>query len=311
MAAVTGCPDYQQGNVEEAIQRQFSLLNIEELINRGDSVLLKPNFIAAKASDLAVQTDPEVILAVAKAVKDLGAKPFVADSPAWNSVEACVRVLGLTEPLKKLDVPYKNLNKPSRRKIAGSSIGISRVALEADKIINLPKLKAHQQLGGTFAVKNMFGCVCGKEKAFRHFSNGKSYDGFCRMLIGIYEHLSPVVTIIDGVVAMEGMGPIRGTAKKLRVIVGGREPISCEMVCCELVNFCPYDMPIIETAKRIGFGCREFSEIEIVGDDHKQFVCDDFTAAERTELRFTFPRICKSMARQAILLGKNVFSNKT
>jgi len=264
--ALTRCDDYKTENIEKAIQRQFSLLDVNKAFSRGDKVLLKPNFIVPRPPDLAVQTDPAVILAVARFVKDLGAKPFVADSPAWNNIGACVKALGLRESLEKMEVPVMQLNKPKRMKIAGAGIGISTVALEADKIINLPKFKTHQQLGATFAVKNMFGCVCGKEKAFWHFAKGRSHDDFCQMLIGVFQLLSPVLTIIDGVVAMQGKGPINGIPKPLGLIVGGTDPIACEALCCELVRFKPDEMPIIFTAKKIGFGCADLEKINILGE---------------------------------------------
>jgi uncharacterized protein (DUF362 family) len=305
--AITRCTDYRADKVIRAIETQLSLLGgLDTFISRGDKVLLKPNFIAPRGASEAVQTDPAVILAAAQIVKDFGAKPFVADSPAWRNVFACTKVLGLDEPLKKLGVPVKQLNKPKRCKIAGSSVGISTVALGADRIINLPKLKTHTQVGATFAVKNMFGCVCGKEKPFWHFARGSRYEDFCRLLIGIYRLLAPVVTIIDGVWAMEGPGPIRGRARELGVLIGGVEPIACEMVCSELVGFAPDDLPIIRTARQMGFGCRDMSEIEVVGDGFAEFVCKDFEAAEPTPIQFTFGRVCKSVMKQVILLVKSL-----
>jgi len=305
--AVTRCNNYGRGEVRRAIERQFSLLGgLEGFISRGDSVLLKPNFIAPRGAGEAVQTDPAVILAAAQIVKDFGAKPFVADSPAWRDVFACTKVLGLDEPLKKLGVPVKQLNKPKRCRIAGSSVGISTVALEADRIINLPKLKTHTQVGATFAVKNMFGCVCGKEKPFWHFARGSRYEDFCQLLIGIYRLLAPAVTIVDSVWAMEGDGPIRGRARKVGVLVGSVEPIACEMVCCELVGFAAEDLPIIRTARQIGFGSRDMSDIEVVGDELAEFVCGDFERAEPIPIQFTFGRVCKSVAKQVILLAKSL-----
>jgi len=305
--AVTRCSNYSPGEVREAIERQFSLLGgLERFLRRGDSVLLKPNFIAPRGSSEAVQTDPAVIVAAAQIVKDFGAKPFVADSPAWQNVFACTKALGLDEPLKKLGVPVKQLNKPKRCRIAGSSVGISTVALEADRIINLPKLKTHTQVGATFAVKNMFGCVCGKEKPFWHFARGSRCEDFCRLLIEIYRLLAPAVTIIDGVWAMEGNGPIRGRARELGVLIGSVEPIACEMICCELVGFAPEDLPIIRTARQTGFGCRDMSAIEVVGDGFAEFVCRDFERAEQIPIQFTFGRVCKSVAKQVILLAKSL-----
>lgn len=305
--AVTRCTDYQAEKIAQAIDRQFSLLGgLDKFISGGDTVLLKPNFIAAKPRSEAVQTDPAVILAVAQMVKDFGARPFVGDSPAWKNIFACIKVLELEEPLRKLGVPVKQLNKPKRCRIAGSRVGISTVALEADKIINLPKLKAHQQLVATFAVKNMFGCVCGKEKAFWHFAKGKSHGDFCRMLIEIYKLLTPVVTIIDGVVAMEGPGPIRGEAKPLGFLIGGTDPVACEMVCCELIDFKAEKLPMIQTARQIGFGCSDMSRIDVAGDDYADFVCTDFQLAEQIPVRFSLSHVCKSVAKQLILLAESV-----
>jgi uncharacterized protein (DUF362 family) len=304
---VTRCTDYGAEKITRAIDRQFSLLGgLDKFISRGDTVLLKPNFIAAKPKIEAVQTDPAVIVAVAQIVKDFGGKPFIGDSPAWKNVFACINVLGLQQTLKELGVPVKQLNKPKRHKIGNSRISISTVALEADRIINLPKLKTHQQLGATFAIKNMFGCVCGKEKAFWHFAKGKSHGEFCRMLIEIYKLLAPVVTIIDGVVAMEGPGPIRGQARPLGFLVGGADPAACESVCCELINFNPDEIPIIQTARQLGFGCSDISQIDVVGDDYSDFVCTDFQSAEQIPVRFPFGHVCKSVVKQLILLAKSI-----
>jgi len=180
------CTEYRESVIAEAIARQFELSGgIERFVKRGDKVLLKPNLIAPKPRHCATQTDPAVIIETARLLKDFGAKPFVGDSPAWADIFSCARVLGLEEPLNKLGVPIKQLDKPVKRHIAGVDVGISSVALEADKIINLPKFKSHQQLVATFAVKNMFGCVSGKWKAYWHFKKGGNEKKFCKLLIEI------------------------------------------------------------------------------------------------------------------------------
>ncbi len=302
--AVTACGDYEAANVERAIERQVSLLSESINISRGDRVLLKPNFITPRPAECPAQTHPAVILAVAKAVIELGGKPVVGDSPAWGDITACIEALELKEPLEKLGVKVVPLDKPVNQRIAGARVGISRTALEADKIINLPKFKAHQQLGATFAVKNMFGTVSGKEKVYWHFAKGADYHDFCSMLIGIYKLLGPVVTIIDGIVAMEGQGPISGEGRNLGLLVGGADPVACEMVCCEIVKFKPEELPIICSARELGFGCSDMNNIEIVGDDYEPLVCEDFKASELTALRFSFFRICKSISKQLIIMAK-------
>jgi uncharacterized protein (DUF362 family) len=305
--ALTRCSDYSEPKVRQAIARQFELLGgLEKFVRTGDSVLLKPNFIAPKSRHHATQTDPAIIIATATLLKDFGARPFVGDSPAWGNVFACVKALKLQETLKRLSVPVKQLNKPRwcRIGIGKTRVGISSVALDADVIINLPKLKTHQQLVATFAVKNMFGCVSGKRKAIWHFRKGKNANDFCRLLIRIYEFLNPALTIIDGVTVMDGPGPIRGRARPLGWLIGGTEPIACEAICCKLVNISPDDLPIVRTAKQIGFGRWDIDKIKIVGDELPQDACTDFELTKPVPLMFSFPHVCKSIAKQILLLAK-------
>jgi uncharacterized protein (DUF362 family) len=306
---LTHCSEYREPAIAEALARQFDLLGgIGKFVKRNDSVLLKPNFIAPKPRHCATQTDPAVIIETARLLKDFGARPFVGDSPAWGDVFKCVSVLGMEEPLKKLGVPVKQLGKPVKHIIAGASVGISSVALDADKIINLPKFKSHQQLTATFAVKNMFGCVSGKWKAYWHFAKGGNEKRFCKLLIEIYKFMNPVVTIIDGVIAMDGPGPISGRARPLGWLIGGTEPIACEIVCSKLINMDCERLPIVRTARQMGFGsteltvggCNNYDDIRIVGDAFPENVCTDFMQAELIPIRFSLPRVCKSICKQML-----------
>lgn len=305
--ALTRCSDYRQTKIADAIKKQFELLGgVEKFVSRGDSVLLKPNFIAPKSRRCATQTDPAVIIETARLIKDHGAKPFVADSPAWGNVFKCVEKLKLSEPLRKLSVPVRQLNKPKSRRIGNDNtiIGISSAALDADVIINLPKFKSHQQLVTTFAVKNMFGCVSGKRKALLHFTKGKNEFEFCRLLIDIFDFLKPAVTIIDAVMVMDGVGPIRGTARPLGFLIGGTDPVACETVCAGLVNIEPDSLPIIRTARRMGFGCSDFQSIKVVGDGFAEAVCTDFQLPDPIPIRFSLAHVCKSICKQILMLAR-------
>ena len=301
--AVVRCGDYEQVKVYDSVEKLFGLLGgVENFVKAGDSVLVKPNFIVPRAADLAVQTDPSIIIALVRMLKDFSCKPFVADSPAWNSISSCVNAIGLEEPLRRMGVPFMALDKPVKCNIDGTTVGISKTALEADKVINLPNLKAHQQLGATFAIKNMFGCVSGKRKAYWHFAKGKDVEAFCRMLVGIYKRLNPALTIVDGIVGMEGQGPISGRAKPVGFIIGSSDPLACEYMCCELVQFDPAELPLIQAAGRMDYGCSSLNEVTIVGDDYSDNICADFLPAELTPLDFTFTRLCKSIVKQIGLL---------
>ena len=311
--ALTRCDDYSRPQIARAVESQFQLLGgLEKFISRGDTVLLKPNFIAPRSRRHATQTDPSVLLEVARLLKDLGARPFIGDSPAWSNVFACVKALRMEESLKKLSVPVKQLNKPKKCQIGKQNIqvGISSIALDADVIINIPKFKSHQQLVATFAVKNMFGCVSGKHKALWHFSKGKTADEFCEFLIDIYRFLNPAFTIIDAVTVMDGLGPIRGRPRPLGWLLGGTEPIACETICCKLVNISPQNIPIIKTATNLQFGCSNPDKIKIVGDSLPQNPCTDFEIPRLIPIRFSLLHVCKSICKQIFLLAKSVIKTK-
>ena len=301
------CSDYSQTKIAEALQKQFELLGgLEKFVRPGDTVLLKPNFIAPRSRLHATQTHPTVIIETARLLKDFGARPFVGDSPAWGNVFTCVKALKLEEPLKKLSVPIKQLDKPKKCPIGTKNIkvGISSIALDADVIINLPKFKSHQQLVATFAVKNMFGCVSGKQKALWHFAKGGNADDFCELLIDIYKFLKPAFTIIDGVIAMDGPGPIKGRARPLGWLIGGTDPIACEAICAKLVGIKPENVPIIKTARQTGFGCPDAAKIKILGDDFPKSICTDFKLPKLIPLRFSLLHVCKSICKQILLLAK-------
>ena len=308
IVAITHCDNYTHDAVETAIAKQFDLLGgISTFVSRGDKILIKPNLIAPVERTTPAQTDPEVIFATAKLLKDFGAEPFVADSTAWGTVAECLEKLELDKRLDAIGVKYIDLTNPVKTVIDGTKVGISQTALETDKIINIPKLKAHSQLYATLAIKNMFGCVVGKEKAYWHFARGGDYEKFCRLLIGIYQKLSPTLNIVDGIIAMQGPGPLRGTQKQLGLLAGGIDPVAIERILCEVINFDPADLPILQTAKKLGFGENDRNKIQTIGDDHISLICKDFEPAEQIALRFSFPRICKSIIKQTLLLISKPF----
>jgi uncharacterized protein (DUF362 family) len=304
--SLTRCPDYEPGRLRAALLENLEHLGgLRQFIKSGESVMIKPNFISPMPCERAGQTDPEIIVQLAILLKEIGAKPFVADSPAWGDIADCVRVLNLADPLKKLDVPVRQLDKPRRIKVnpSGARVGISSVALEADKIINLPKLKAHRQLGATIAVKNMFGCVSGKSKAFWHFRRGGTERQFCEFLLGVYNSVTPVLTIVDAITAMEGAGPMNGRPRDLGIIVTSTNPYACEMVCADIIAVKEQDLPILRTARELGLFTFSREDIVVLGSKPDECICPDFHHIERIPIKFKFHRVCGSIVKQLIKLA--------
>lgn len=312
--AVRRCPAYEPERVYECICSLFDLLGgVERFVRPGMRVLIKPNLIVPKPPSVPAQTHPEVIYAVSRRIVETGAHVLVGDSPAWSDSAGCLKALGVYDRLGSLGVEIVQLNRPVRTRVEGADVGISRVAFEADAIINLPKLKAHQQLGATFALKNMYGCICGlggKEKAYWHFARGHDKELFCRMVVGVYRKLSPVLTMIDGIVAMEGQGPINGQPRNVGYLVAGVDPVACERVCCDMVGFRSAELPLLQTAVKMNIGLPFSKPVEILGDRFDAPACPDFKPATLTPLRFSFGRILKSISKQIVILMKSALSSR-
>jgi uncharacterized protein (DUF362 family)/Pyruvate/2-oxoacid:ferredoxin oxidoreductase delta subunit len=192
-------------------------------IRRNSRVLIKPNLLAPARPERALLTHPLVVRAAAEYVLMKGARPFVADSPAIGSFAKVIKEGGIREALKGLDVGMGefvasktvDIGEPFRR------VEIAKEALEADAIINLPKLKTHSQMLLTLGVKNLFGCVVGLRKPEWHLRTGVDRDMFARLLVQICRRLAPSYTIIDGILAMEGQGPGKGgTPRDLGILIG-------------------------------------------------------------------------------------------
>ena len=94
-------------------------------------------------------------------------------------------------------------------------------------------------------------------------------------------------------------------------LIGGTDPIACETICAKLVNIEPEDIPIIETAKQISFGCSEPTKITIAGDDFPLSVCTDFILPELVPIRFSMLHVCKSICKQILLLSKSTAKKLT
>ncbi len=129
------------------------------------------------------------------------------------------------------------------------SIRLARAYYEADKIINLPKLKTHEMMTMTCAVKNLFGAVIGTEKAGWHLKAGSSRELFARLLLEIYQLKKPTLNIVDAIDAMEGNGPANGDPIKLGLLIAGVNPVAVDVIAGRLAGI-PADLLHIERDRR-------------------------------------------------------------
>jgi uncharacterized protein (DUF362 family)/Pyruvate/2-oxoacid:ferredoxin oxidoreductase delta subunit len=224
---------------------------VGDKIKPGSRVLIKPNMLSAARPEDAVLTHPYLIKASVEYVLQKGARPQVSDSPAIGSFERILKQNGTTDALQGLDVicvPFKNILEVDIGKPYGR-IEIARDALDADVIINLPKLKTHSQMLLTLAVKNMFGCIIGFKKSQWHMRAGVDTMAFARLLVSIHQAVVPTVSILDGILALEGEGPgKRGRPRKVGVLMGSVNSFAVDMAVCKMLGVDYEKVPTLKIA---------------------------------------------------------------
>ena len=289
------CSDYQEEKVYKAVKRSVDLLGgMKTMIKKGDRVLLKPNLLSGKSPEKAVTTHPSFISATVRLVKEVGGIPYIGDSPGRGSLRKISEKTGIKEVAlrtgallmefdKVIDVEHKQGHVFKRFEIA-------RALFDADVVINLPKLKTHGQMLLTLGVKNNFGFVVGTRKAKWHLKAGIDVDFFAQMLLDIYLLVSPALTIVDGIVGMEGDGPGSGDPRELGLVFAGVDCVAVDTVISEVLGVDPSRVYTIKAARQRGVGQSDLNEIEVLGEDPEQIKIKDFKLPKTHDIGFNIPK---------------------
>ncbi|UCH82375.1 MAG: DUF362 domain-containing protein [Nitrospiraceae bacterium] len=214
-------------------------------ISQDSRVIIKPNLLAAAVPEKAIVTHPMVIRAVVEFVNERGARPQISDSPAIGTFQKILDESGITQAIKGLNVECREFKGAVNVDIGRpfNSIEIARDAMEADFLINLPKLKTHAQMKLTLGVKNTFGCIIGMKKPEWHLRSGVDRELFADLLARISKAVKPDITIMDGILSMEGQGPGKGgTPRKLGVVMGSRSPAAIDIAVCKMIGLDPLSL---------------------------------------------------------------------
>ncbi len=212
------------------------------LIQKGSRVVIKPNLLAPAPPEKAVVTHPLVVRALVEYVLENGGEPMISDSPAVGSIEKVLRESGIKDALAGLKVSVAEFKEPCRVDVGEpfKKIEIAAEAVNADVLINVPKLKTHTQMLLTLGIKNLFGCIIGLKKPEWHLRAGVDREMFARLLVKIYAAVSPAITILDGILAMEGQGPGKGgTPRKLGVVMASTNTAALDRAACMMLGIEP------------------------------------------------------------------------
>ena len=241
----------------------------------GRRVVLKPNLVEYHR-DKVINTDPRVVDAVITLCKREGAaEVVVAEGPGhWRNVQFLVTESGLGAVLEKHCVRFVDVNhdEPVKRPNLGRLTGLdhlylSRTVVEADVLISLPKLKTHHWAGATLSLKNLFGTLPGI--CYGWPKNELHWRGIPNSIVDIALTRTPDLAVVDGIVGMEGDGPLNGTAKPVGVLVMGADLVAVDATCCRLMGIPPERLPTLDLAARRRLGRLAERDIPQLGESIK------------------------------------------
>ena len=294
---------YSLDGVVQFVQSSLKVLDPEaSMFGHGQKVLLKPNLLRGFKPDRCVTTHPVVIEAVCQVLKDLSVSHIViSDSPALGSLSAVARKSGYTFLKKKYGVQILPLSNPIIFENAEQvpHLKIAGCLQHYDRIINLPKVKSHCQMTMTLCIKNLFGLVIGKRKPVLHCLVKNDKLKFGKMLIDIARHVNPCLSIVDGIQAMQGQGPINGTPYPLGVMGASQDMTALDLIFAHLLKMPLEKVYSLEAARIKQFGQSNIEDIIISGVmDYRSLAVEDFKKAYPLDISFNPLRLIKSFVKQ-------------
>jgi len=249
----------------EPVYKALDLIDYRDALKDWDRVLIKVNFITTKTWDTGATTDPVVVEAIIRRLQELPVEVLVVESDATvtNATKA-FKVTGMAEMCERNGVKWLNLRHVKDRVelpipdgLALKKITVPRIVAES-AVISAAKMKTHSETGVTLGMKNMFGVLPEKFKGRYHMK------GMHKVILDINRAVKPVLTVVDGFVAMEGMGPVRGSPVEMEIIIAGRDVVATDATASRVMGFDPSKIGHIRMAHEAGLG--EMENIEIVGE---------------------------------------------
>jgi uncharacterized protein (DUF362 family) len=233
------------GYSEALVDSLVAALRLFQLGLRDKSVLLKPNLVEY-ITGVEVNTNPVLVGAAAEAFLRLGAKSVVVGEGPGHQRDTYLVLVesGLEAQLRAQKIAFVDLNRDELRKVPTRAmytgmdhLWLPRAVLTSDYVVSMPKIKTHHWAGVTLSMKNMFGVVPGTKYGWP--KNVLHWKGIHRSILDICATVPIHFVIADGVIAMEGNGPLHGSHRYLGKIVLANDPVAADFVCARLMGLNP------------------------------------------------------------------------
>jgi uncharacterized protein (DUF362 family)/NAD-dependent dihydropyrimidine dehydrogenase PreA subunit len=268
--SIRRCPSYDRAQVDAAVRQALDDVGgIGAFISAGDKVLLKPNMLIGAPPERGVSTHPEVVRAMIGACQRAGAaEVWVGDSPAVGSGTRAAARCGLTAVCEETGarvVPFDRVQEvPYPEGKVAKRFLLAEEVLQADKVVSLGKMKTHALTLYTGAVKNLYGTIAGMEKGRLHFSYQTPVE-FSRLLLDLLGCVRPALSVVDGIVAMEGNGPQNGPTRPVGLLFAGADALAVDAVVAATIGLSVSAVPYLALAAEAGHLPASAAEIEVRG----------------------------------------------
>jgi uncharacterized protein (DUF362 family) len=258
VVSLAECPAYDT-NVLDCLSSLWHKADMPDVAGR--RILVKPNLVDLVQDHPAI-TAPEVVGAVLDLLADLGAdQVVVGDGPTFRrEAGPVVEASGLAAVLSARGVKFVDLNYDDPRPVPVRDgwfpglreLWLPRHVREAELIVSVPKVKTHHWTGISLSLKNLFGVVPGASYGWP--KNILHTNGIELSILGLYQIVRPVVAVMDGIVGMEGDGPLFGLPVQHGLLAVGRDPVATDMICARLMGFPSDEILHLLLARLAGLG---------------------------------------------------------
>jgi uncharacterized protein (DUF362 family) len=251
---------------------------------QGKTVLLKPNFVGFDPLGM-VNTHPAVVSAVRETFLRLGASAvLIGEGPALDrdtqAVLESIRLREYSGPLSRIfvDLNVDDVERVALRTHASrlSELYLPKTVLGVDFLVSMPKMKTHHWAGVTLSLKNMFGVVPGS--CYGWPKNVLHWAGIDPAILDINAAVRPDFAIVDGIVGMEGNGPIQGQSKECGTLVLGDDPVAVDATCVRIMGLLPEKIDYLARAATL-LGHIRPEQIEQLGESISK-VCIPFAVLD-------------------------------
>jgi uncharacterized protein (DUF362 family)/Pyruvate/2-oxoacid:ferredoxin oxidoreductase delta subunit len=289
--------DYDRRRIKASLIRLLAPLGgMKAFVHPYERVLIKPNMLLAKSPEKAVTTHPEILRGVIELVKEAGGVPLVGDSPGVGSCRRVAEKSGILRVVEESGAELVDFVDSVEIKGQGlfKRFEVARPYMEVDRLINLPKLKTHEMMTMTCAVKNLFGSIIGTSKAAWHLKAGADREMFSRMLLEIYLLRKPDLNIVDAVIAMEGNGPGSGNPRHVGLLLGGINPVAVDVIAAECAGIPRKLLHIEMMAAKLLLDGADRGSIRTVGTPLEDARVTDFRLPHMVDVQFRLPTFIKN-----------------